>query len=92
MKFGLFPAGIPGRDQPGKLRFSSAVSALRNQGALDTLAELERLRELHGKRCPTHGELKDPILAILGEQVAFICPWCSGPEILAAWEAEGRLS
>jgi hypothetical protein len=88
VKYGLFA----GSGVPGTLRYSSALRELRKQGAEDTAKELERVKTVAGSSCPTHGELADPIIGILDNRVAFICPWCSGAAILAAWEAEGNRS
>lgn len=87
VKLGVFRDGVP--DQ---VRYSTSLSALRMQGADETAATLEKLKAEHGSLCAVHGELKDPVIGILGDQVAFVCPWCSGPEILAAWTAEGERS
>jgi hypothetical protein len=77
---------------PQSVRFSTAMTALRRAGSDNAVAELERDRRECGSSCPQHGELKDPAIAILNGRVAFICPWCSGGELLAAWEKEGMRS
>ncbi len=83
---GAFAEGVP-----TVLRFSRARASLVADGASpEALAELDRDKATAGSRCDTHGELEDPIVGLLGGRVAFVCPWCSGPTILAAWEAEGR--
>lgn len=41
------------------------------------------------QKCPTHGPITDPIVGMLDGSLAFACPWCSGPAMLAAWQAEG---
>lgn len=82
--------------KPESLRFSTYVRGLRAQGLEASAAELEADQAKYGASCPTHGALSDPVLGILGEgpaaRVAFACPQCSGPEILAAWEKEGMRS
>lgn len=88
VKLGLFAGG----GVPGLLRYSSALRELRKQGAEAAAQELERAKAAAGSSCPHHGELKDPIIGILDNRVAFVCPWCSGDAILAAWEAEGNRS
>lgn len=88
VKLGLFA----GRGVPTTLRYSSALRELRKQGAESAAKELERDKLAAGSSCPTHGELADPIVGILGNRVAFCCPWCSGADVLAAWEAEGERS
>lgn len=40
--------------------------------------------------CPVHGRMADPIVGIVGTQIAIVCPYCSGSDVLAMWEAEGR--
>jgi hypothetical protein len=75
-------------EAPPRLRYSRMVGLLTPE----LRAEAERERAI-AARCPKHGELKDPAIALVGEgegqRVAYICPWCSGPEILAQWEQEG---
>ena len=80
--------------EPEIIRYSSAVQRLRDRGASDTdLAALEADR-VAAAVCPTHGALTDPLIGYAdtreGPRVAFCCPWCSDPALLAAWEAEGR--
>jgi hypothetical protein len=68
------------------------MRALARDGHDTVAAELERLRVEVGSRCERHGALADPIVFTAGEQVAFCCPWCSDPAVLAAWEREGMRS
>jgi hypothetical protein len=73
---------------PGLIRYSRILGMLTPE----VRAEAERERET-AARCATHGKLADPAIAIIGEgadrRVAYICPWCSAPDILAQWEKEG---
>lgn len=75
------------------VRYSSAVQRLKDRGAASAdLEEFERDRKAFAV-CPIHGELADPVIGIAdveGQRVAFGCPDCSGPEVRAQWEAEGR--
>jgi hypothetical protein len=84
VKLGLFDG------EPEALRWSTFRRRLHDQGADDTIAKIEADRLVAGSTCPTHGSLEDPIMGILDGRVAFVCPWCSGPEIQAAYEAEGK--
>lgn len=78
---------------PESFRFSTLRNALRRAGARDAVAEFEKDQRECGSRCPVHGELSDPAIAIMpNQQIAFICPWCSDPQILAAWKKEGMRS
>lgn len=79
------------------LRFSTYARLLRANGMPpEVLAEFEREKAEFGSTCPTHGTLEDPVIGIVGAgaemRVAFACPWCSSPEVLAAWEREGARS
>ncbi len=83
--------------QPESVRFSTYLALLKKRGTPQAvLAEFERDQFFYGSNCPTHGELKDPVIGLVGTgpgmRVAFACPWCSSPEVLAAWEKEGMRS
>lgn len=73
---------------PELIRYSRMIGKLTPEVRAE--AECERLT---AARCATHGLLDDPAIALCGEgadqRVAYICPWCSGSEILAQWEKEG---
>jgi hypothetical protein len=73
---------------PPILRFSRMVAALKEGGTEEEIAVIKRLVE-ENRECPKHGYLEDPIVGLAGEKAAVICPHCSSPEILAAWEKEG---
>jgi hypothetical protein len=77
---------------PEVVRYSTVLRRLREAGDATAIA-LERLKAQVGTRCPTHGALEDPIVAIVDAgpraQVAFGCPWCSGDQIRELWEREG---
>lgn len=56
--------------------------------------ELESDARVAAPWCPKcERATPDPVMALAtvdGERrVAFACPWCSSPEILKRWEAEG---
>lgn len=74
------------------VRYSNALRNLRRHATPDRVAAFEADYEKFGSQCGTHGRIPDPIVGILvttdGARVAFACPHCSGPEVLAAWENE----
>jgi hypothetical protein len=74
----------------GDLRWSTFKRRLHDQGADDTIAKIEADRLIAGASCPVHGAIDDPIIGILDGRIAFVCPKCSGPEIQARYEAEGK--
>ncbi len=82
--------GVMFRTTPGVLRFSTAVRRLRESGEETGALEVEALKERVGSLCPIHGELIDPIMGILGKEIAFCCPQCSSPELFKAWQEEGE--
>lgn len=73
---------------PERLRYSSLAGRLPPE--LRAEFEADRAKAAH---CPNHGPIADPVVFMVGEgagrRVAFACPWCSGPDVLAAWEREG---
>lgn len=69
------------------LRSSNAIAKLRRENPSAAEA-VELLREKVGRECPTHGRLEDPIIAILGDEIAFACPDCSDPDVRDAWARE----
>lgn len=75
----------------GILRMSTLLRRAEAAGATEAAAEVRRVHAQF-PACPKHGPLKDPIIGHVGDQIAICCPWCSSPEILAAWEAEENLS
>jgi hypothetical protein len=79
---------------PETLRYSTLLQMLRKHGCpQDQYDDFVALKARVGSHCAVHGELKDPVIAHAGgDQVAFICPHCSSPKILAAWEKEGMRS
>jgi hypothetical protein len=75
------------------VRLSSAAKRLREIGATEGADELERDAKIAAPWCQKCGrKIDDPVVGILGDRVAFACPWCSSPEVLAAWEQEGGAS
>lgn len=83
MKYGYFDKS------PGVLRLSTVLRRCREQGMTEAAAEVQRVADEH-RHCEHHGRLEDPIVGIAGTQIAIACPWCSAPEVLEAWESEGR--
>jgi len=74
--------------------YSDLIRYTRVAGLLtpEARAEFEADRQ-KAAHCPKHGELRDPAVLLIGEgterRVAFCCPHCSGPDLLAQWEREG---
>lgn len=88
-RFGLMSIGGGGTI----LRYSSALRALRRMPNADGRAIKDFMRDKEiVARCDVHGPIADPIVGICQGRVAFACPWCSGPELLAAWKKEGDIS
>ena len=91
-RFGEIVSAIPvNNGQPGlpeRMRCSRVAGLLPPESRAEF--EADRAKAAH---CPTHGELRDPAVFIAGEgadrRVAFICPHCSGADVLAQWEREG---
>jgi hypothetical protein len=85
VKYGFFDGS------PGVLRMSTALRRAREQNMPPEVAEtVQRIYREHDT-CPTHGKLEDPIVGTVApDQIAIVCPWCSDPQVLAAWEAEGK--
>jgi hypothetical protein len=82
VKFGIFDG------KPGAVRYSTILRRCREQGMTDAYADLKRVKEQF-EVCPTHGFMADPVVGVVGTQIAIACPHCSGAHVLAAWEAEG---
>ena len=88
-------AMFEGGNVPRVVRLTTILADLRRTGRV---AEADAVAALHkqcGDRCPSHGELADPVVGLVrradGEtQLAFACPWCSTPQVREAWEQEGR--
>jgi hypothetical protein len=80
------------KPEPGSLRLSSLLKKLKTMGdgGEHSYESIKKLHREVGDNCEVHGPLEDPIVGLVGEQVAFVCPWCSAPAMLAAWEAEGE--
>lgn len=76
--------------QTGIFRLSSCLRRAREQGQTEVVAAVTSVYQANNT-CPTHGFLEDPIIGTVPpNQIAICCPWCSAPEVLAAWEAEGK--
>lgn len=47
---------------------------------------VESDKEKYGSKCPTHGPLEDPIIALIGTgadtRAAFACPWWLGVDVI----------
>lgn len=74
------------------VRLTTIMRNLRKLGHVATAERIEEHHKLCPTKCETHGEIKDPVIGLLNNQVAFFCPWCSGSDVLARWEAEGNAS
>ncbi len=76
---------------PEILRLSSVLRRCRNAGQHDVAATVEQAASRY-RDCSKHGRIDDPIVATLADAGTLIiaCPFCSSPEVLAAWRAEGR--
>lgn len=87
-KLGLFTG------TPGIVRMSTAARMLREIGRHGDASEIEREARIAAPWCPQCGrKLEDPVVGMLntpdGPRMVYACPHCSGPDILAQWEAEG---
>lgn len=99
VKFNKVHQGVFARraEAGSSLRYSTYLRELRKQGTPEeAIADFESDKAKYGSTCPTHGKMDDPVIGLVGEganaRVAFACPWCSGAEILNAWEKEGMRS
>ena len=76
---------------PTTVRMSTAVKKLRDQGLDEAADALIADAQKAAPWCPgCERKLDDPVIGLTHGRVAFACPHCSGPDILAQWEAEGR--
>lgn len=86
--FGVIHNGTVLLPEFGRLRYSRIAKLLPPTAQVEL--EHDRVRAAH---CPTHGALEDPAIMIVGSgkdgRVAFICPHCSGENLLSQWEREG---
>jgi hypothetical protein len=73
----------------GMLRLSSLLRTLRAHGNHGSADDLERLHKQVGNKCSC-GDLPDPAVGSLGTRVVFICPHCTGGELLKLWQDEGE--
>ena len=87
-RFGETVAAVVDGEAPSMVRYSRALGRLTPEAR----EEFERDRAM-AAHCAEHGALDDPAIFLIDvgsdQRVAFACPWCSGPEILAAWEKDG---
>lgn len=79
---------VPG-EEGEVLRASTVLQRCADKGMTEA-ADAVRTMCAMFPRCEVHGELKDPIIGHVGSRLAVICPWCSSPAVLKAYEAEGR--
>jgi hypothetical protein len=81
--------GVPahGTWQGSVIRSSNAIARLRRVNS-EAAEAVELLRSKVGSNCPVHGKLEDPIITLLGEEIAFGCPDCSGEELRQMWAEE----
>lgn len=73
------------------LRSSNAIAIMRKENP-HAAKMLEHLREQIGTECPVHGHIEDPIIGVLGGEVAFACPDCSGADVREQWANEGPVA
>ena len=73
------------------LRMSTILRRCADKGMPEIAAELRRVWAQY-PACPQHGKLDDPIIGHVGTQIAICCPWCSGSDVLRAWEQEGKVA
>lgn len=69
------------------VRSSNAIARLRRVDPIAAEA-VELLRSQVGQTCPVHGHLDDPIISLLGDEIAFGCPDCSGEDLRRRWVEE----
>jgi hypothetical protein len=75
----------------GLIRYSAIVTRLKEKGELELIEKLDAVIKSIGRTCLEHGLLADPALGVLdfaGSRLVVACPWCSGPDVLARWEAQ----
>ena len=74
----------------GLVRYSAIMKRMRAEGEPGLAAKVEQEMNDAGRTCESHGYLHDPILGIdYGKmKIVVACPWCSGEEALARWEAQ----
>jgi hypothetical protein len=78
--------GLPvdGKWSGGLVRTSNVLARVRREDP-EAAEVIELLRSEVGKTCPVHGDLEDPIIAVVRGEVAFGCPDCSGEELRQRW-------
>ncbi len=74
----------------GPVRMSTAARLLRAGGHEVQAAELEAEAKIAAPWCQQcERAIPDPVIGICGDRVAYACPHCSSPEVLARWKTEG---
>jgi hypothetical protein len=72
------------------MRMSSILRRCREMNFVkDVESELRRVWA-ENESCPVHGKLEDPIVGITKDSIAIACPFCSGEDVLKAYEEEGK--
>jgi hypothetical protein len=81
--------GLPvgGTWENSVVRSSNAITRMRRENP-EVAEAIELLRSQIGQECPEHGHLDDPIITLLGDEIAFGCPDCSGEELRRVWAEE----
>ena len=74
----------------GLIRYTAIMKHLRNSNESELVSRLERDVNEIGRTCSVHGYLDDPVVGveIAGARLIIACPFCSGEEVLARWEAQ----
>ena len=78
---------------PAVVRMSTILRKLREEGHDTEAAAVEdAAKAVLAGGCPNCGRaIDDPVVGVVPGDVAFACPWCSSPEVLAIWQREGEL-
>ena len=76
----------------GLIRWSKIQAHLAGVGEHELAKKVADDIERIGRTCDTHGYLEDPIVFVepIKNQLIIACPFCSSPELLAQWEAQGN--
>lgn len=81
--------GLPahGTWEGSVVRSSNAITRMRRVNP-EAAEAIELLRSKVGSSCPVHGHLEDPVISLLGDEIAFGCPDCSGDDLRRQWAEE----
>ncbi len=91
---GVFAGPVSPETAIQTLRLSTVLRMLRMDQKVAEADALDADAEAYGKTCTVHGRIEDPIIGILraghAPRIAFACPDCSGADVRAAYEKEGK--